>query len=250
MTDIAEQFAGRELPPAIGDNGPPPPTPYEIALDEIDTLYGEAVLWLDGKPVDSQEVADGLSNMLNLIRAAKKRADESRVAENEPFDAGKAEVQARYKPILAKAEQSRETIITVLTPWLEQVAREKLAKAEAARKAADEKNRAAEEAIRATAGNLAERAAAEAELKAAKQADHAATRMEKDTAKSGTVGRAVGLRTTWKPTLADGVAAARHYWATERQEMETFLLILAAKDIARGKRDIPGVNVQEVRSAV
>lgn len=248
--DIAEQLAGRELPPAIGDNNPPPPTPYEIALDEIDTLYGEAVMWLDGKPVDSQDVADGLSNMLNMIRAAKKRADESRMAENEPFDAGKAEVQARYKPLLAKAERARDTIVTVLTPWLEQVARAKAAKAEAARIEADRKLREAQEAIRNSPENLAARELAEEQLKAAKKAGNAATRMEKDTAKSGTVGRAVGLRTTWKPTLTDGVAAARHYWATERQEMEAFLLVMAAKEVARGKRDIPGFDIQEIRSAV
>ena len=52
--------------------------------------------WLDGEPIASAEQADKVSLLLDMIRKAEKAADESRVKENEPFDLGKAEVQARY----------------------------------------------------------------------------------------------------------------------------------------------------------
>ena len=93
--------------------------------------------------------------------------------------------------------------------------------------------------------------AAEALVEAAKSADIAARKAANTTAKAGGVqGRSSGLRSSWKPSLSDGVAAARHYWSTERQEMETFLLILAAKDVAKGKREIPGFEITETRTVV
>ena len=249
---LAEQFAGRSLPRAIGDNGPPPPTPYEAARDTIEDLWGEASLWLDGAKVDSQELADGIGNLLAMLRKAAKDADAARRDENKPFDDGKAEVQARYKPILTKAEQAEKACKAALQPWLQKKADEIEAKARAAREEADRKRREAEAAIRAAgAADLAARAEAEAKIDAAKQADIMARKAANTTAKVGGLeGRSSGLRSTWKPELTDGVAAARHYWSTQRQEMETFLLILAAKDVAKGSRDIPGFEIKETRTVV
>lgn len=243
--------------PSIGHNMPPEPTPFEKARDRIDELYDEAKLWLDGKPVDSPEVADGLANMLSLLRTAHNAADEARKAENEPFDKAKAEVQARYAPLIAdtkavkgKTVLAQEIIKKALAPWLAKVEAEKRAAAEAARREAEEKQRAAQEAMRATqAADLAAREEAERLLKEANKADKAAGRAERDTARTGGgMGRAVSLRTRYVPVLADPVLAARHYWQERRADMEALLMQLASEDVRAGKRDIPGFEIREERS--
>ena len=61
----------------IGDNAPPP-SPFEIAEKAVNDIYDEVVLWLDGKPIDSQELADGVGNLLAEIRKAEKLADDTR----------------------------------------------------------------------------------------------------------------------------------------------------------------------------
>lgn len=250
--DTAEQFVGHELPPAPGHNNPPEPTPYEIARDRVEDLYGEATLWLDGAKVDSQELADGIANLLSDLRKAWKAADEARKIENEPFDLGKAEVQARYNPLLKKAKQAEDACKAANEPWLKKKADEIEAAARAAREEADRKRREAEEAIRAAdATNLAARNAAEELVKAAKKAETVANKAERTTAKAGGAsGKSMGLRTTWKPVLTDAFRAAKHYWETDRQEIEGLLLVLAARDVASGKREIPGFEVQEQRNAV
>ena len=241
-----------DVTPAIGHNNPPEPTPYEQAVEEMTILYSEAEGWLDGVAVDTQDMADGLAKLLNLIRDAKKRTDEARKVEAKPFDEGKAEVQARYKPLLDKADLASDACKKALAPWLAKLEREKAEAAAKARREAEEKAAAAQAVIRAAApDNLAEREAAEDAVKAAKKADMAANRAERDTAKasSGGVGRAVSLRTHYRPVLTDGVAAARHYWQHRRPEMEAFLVSLAERDVRQAQRTIPGFDVVEEKTA-
>ena len=233
----------------IGHNNPPL-TPFEEAQAEIDGLYDEACGWLDGEAVNRQELADGISELLNLIRKHRKKADDARKTENKPFDDGKAEVQARYNPLLKKADLAMETCKKALVPWLDKLDREKKEAAEKARLEAEEKARAAQEAFQTSApDNLEEREKAEALLADAKAADTAANKAARDTAKtSGGVGKAVSLRTTYKPILHDPFAAAKHYWQTDRKSIEDLLLSLAGKDVRNGKREIPGFEVIEQKT--
>lgn len=244
--DPASEFVGRQLPPdesrlLPGGNNPPEATPYEAARDRIEDLWGEAIQWLDGDEIINQGTADMLDKMLDMIRDARKEADTARKAEAKPFDDGKAEVQARYNPLLKKADTAADAIKKALTPWRNKIAAEKAAEAEAARKEAEAKRLAAEEAIRASQTNLLEREAAEAELKAAKKAEAVARKIDK---------APTGLRTTYKPVMTDAVEAARHYWKADRAEMERFIMTLAARDVANGKRAIPGFDVQVIKTAV
>jgi len=235
---------------AIGHNNPP--TPFDEAQTEITDLYDEAKGWLDGEPVASEGMAEGISKLLNMIRAAKKKADEARKVEKKPFDDGAKEVQERYNPLLKKADLAADACKKALAPWLEQQEAEKRAAEAEARRIAEEKRREAEEAIRASkVDDLEAREAAEEKLKDAKKAEATANRAAKDTAKaSGGVGRAVSLRTEHEPELVSGVEAARHYWNTNRAEMEAFLLEMARKDVRAGKRSIPGFTITEVKKAV
>ncbi|MCM8735941.1 hypothetical protein M5E06_17555 [Azospirillum sp. A1-3] len=247
QTDDAQPIAG------IGHNGGPAPNAFEKAEAEVSKLYEEASLWLDGAKVDSQELADGIANLLNMLRAAEKAADAARTAEKEPhLKAGRA-VDAQYKPVLERAKLAADACKKALAPWLQKVEAEKAAAAEAARREADEKRKAAEEAIRSRdAANLEETAAAEALLKEAKKADAAAKKAEKDGAKAGnsTIGRAVSTRTIYRAEVTDARAFARHVWANHAAELNAFLDTLAARLVSAGSRDLPGVTVHTETTVV
>lgn len=210
----------------------------------IDNLFEEAEVWLSGDGVASEAEAKAVETLLDLVREAKKAADEARKVENEPFDAGKAAVQARYNPILKRAELIAETCKNVLQPWRDRVAREKAARADAARIDAEKLKREAEEKIRASSGNVVERERAEEALSLAKDADKFANR----TARAATTG--TGLRRTYRPVMTDGGKAAEHYWTAKRGEFQAFLSELAAQDVRRGVRSIPGFDVIEETKAV
>lgn len=236
----------------LGHNNPPEPTPFEVASEEIEKLYGEATLWLDGEPVTSQPMADELDKLKGMIRKARKTADDARKVENKPFDDGKKEVQARYNPLLKKADTAIDAANKALAPWLAKLEQEKQEAARKAREEAEAKQREAQEALRAAAADdLAAREAAEAKIQEAKEADKAASRAEKDKAHaSGGVGRATHLRTVYEYEITDAVAFARYCWERHRTELVEFLDTIAKREATRLKADMPGVKVTEVRRAV
>lgn len=238
----------------IGHNGAPL-SPFEAHAANIEDLYAEAKNWCDGEPITTQAQADEVSRLLGMIREAENAAEETRKIEAKPFDDGKAEVQARYNPLIQKTTGKTALAAlackAALAPWLQKLENEKLASAAAARQAADEAAKLAAEALAAAApDNLGAREAAEGLAKAAKKAGQAANRAEGDKAAAAGLGRAVTLRSYWAPELTDGVLAARHYWAERRPECEAFFLTLAKTDVASGKRQIPGFVVTEDRRAV
>lgn len=219
-------------------------TPFDAAKLAVDDLFAEAEVWLNGDGIASQGEAEAVETLLDLARKAKKEADESRKVENEPFDTGKAEVQARYNPVLKRADMIADTCKKVLQPWRDKVAAEKAAIAEQDRREAEDIRRKAEEAMRASAGNITARADAEQLLSSAKLAEKDAKKADK----AATHG--LGLRTTYTVTMSDATAAARHYWADKRAECETFFIGLAERDVRAGKREIPGFLIIERKEAV
>lgn len=242
----------------IGHNNPPVevlPTPFEMSEVVIGDLYAEAKNWLDGEPVSSQEQADGLSKLIDELRKATKQADERRIEENRPFDEGKAEVQARYAPLIAdtkamkgKAVLAIDMAKKALAPWLQRLEDEKRAAAAAAREEADRKTREAHEALRASqVDDLAKREAAEALIREAQKAEAVATKAESSKAHATGGTRAIGLRSVWRAEMFDGRGAAAHYWTTRRADVEAFIQGLADAEVRAGKRDIPGFNIVEDR---
>lgn len=229
--------------PQIGHNRPPK-TPFEEAVERIDLLHTEATNWLDGDAIENQGQADAVSKLLDDARKAKKAADDARKAEAKPFDDGKAEVQARYKPLLSRADTIADACKKVLAPFLAKIeaearAAERLAREKADRKAAEA--RAAYQAAAAT--DLAAREEAERRIEEAKAAEAAAKRMEKDKAKATGGARAVTLRTVYHGRISDPAAVARHYWHADRAALEEFLTGLVNRDVRAGRRDIPGVDI-------
>ena len=238
-----------ETAPGPGHNNPPEPTPYEAAEKRIADLYGEASLWLDGAAVDSQEIADGIGNLIDLLRKAGAQAEDARKAEAKPFDDGKKEVQARYKPLAEKVERATATCKQALVPWLRHLQEQQEAQARAAREAADAKAREAAAALQATtAADLAAREAAEKLLADAKAAERDASRAARQTANAGgTVGRAVGLRSVWSAQVTNETEFARFVWARHRDRLSEFLAGLASELVRAGARDLPGVAIQETQ---
>lgn len=227
----------------IGHNQPPEVLAFEAHAANISDLYTEATGWLDGGKIETLGQAEAVEQLLDMARQASKAADDSRRLENEPFDRGKAEVQARYNPLLAKTDVIATGCKAVLKVWRDALAAEKARVAEEARQVAEAKARAAAEAARAAdPSNLAQVARTEALIVDAQRAQKAATRAGKDTVK--------GLRTHYVPIMTDGVAAARHFWLTRRDACEAFFQSLAETEIREGKRTIPGFDVREEKRAV
>jgi hypothetical protein len=219
-------------------------TPFDAAKLAVDDLFEEAEVWLNGDGISSEGEAAAVETLLDLTRKARKEADEARKVENEPFDTGKAEVQARYNPVLKRADLIADTCKKVLQPWREKVAAEKAAIADQARRDFEEIRRKAEEEIRASAGNIVARAEAEHLLNSAKLAEKDSKKADKQ----ATTG--LGLRTSYRPVLTDLNAAVRHYWATYRAEFETLVCDMAARDARAGKREIPGFEIKEEKVAI
>lgn len=239
---------------AIGANLPPEPLaaprPFEAVQTHIDDLFTEAGNWADGTPILTQAQADEVSFLIDQLRKAKSAGDEARRLEAKPFDDGKAEVQARYKPVLAKADAATSACKAALQAWLERVEAEQREAREAARAAADAAASAAA-AARAAADptSLENLQRAEALTQEAEDRASASRRAERERAGGFGGSRAITLRSHFHPELRDGAAAARHYWATQREACEAFFLQLAQADVRAGKRKIPGFEVLEERRA-
>lgn len=242
----------------MGHNNPPveiESTPFEMSEVEIGDLYAEAKNWLDGEPVTTQAQADGLSKLIDDLRKAGKLADERRVEENKPFDDGKAEVQARYAPLIADTKSVKGKVPLAvdmakkaLAPWLQKLEDEKQAAAKKAREQADAKMKAAQDALRSSqVADLEKREAAEALIREAEKADAAATKAESSKAHATGGSRAMGLRSVWRAEMTDARAAAAHYWVTRRGDVDAFFQGLADADVRAGKREIPGFMIAETR---
>ena len=243
---------------APGHNRPPTDSPFEAIKTHIDDLYAEAKAYLDGEPIATQGQADDVSKLLGMIKEAERAADDARKLENEPFDAGKAEVQARYAPLISDTKAVRGKTITAreacqkaLTPWLKKLDAEREAAAQAAR---DEAERLAAEARAKaqSATSIDEAEQAEAMFTDSKAATREAASLEGDRARVG-VGsgyRATILRDNWTPVLTDGTAALRHYWTARRADLEELALSWARADVRAGARAIPGFEIVNERKAV
>ena len=259
MNTMSKSSDSLAQPAPIGHNQGPPLDPFEAIRTEIEDLYLEAANWCDGAAIESQPQADAVGELVNRIRQARDRADELRKLENEPFDTGKAAVQARYAPLISDTKSTRgravlalETCKQALAPWLARIEAEQAAAAKAARDAAEAKQRDAQAAMRAAqaAADLEARERAEELVQEAKRANRDAGRAERDTARAkGTTGKAVGLTSVWTPVLTDPVAAGRHFWLTRRAEIEGLFVTLAERDVRAGKRSIPGFEIKEERVA-
>lgn len=228
----------------IGHNNPP--TPFDLSKQAIEDLYDEARQWLDGEPVSTEDQASALNTLQSRIRDAAKDAEKNRKDEAKPFDDGKAEVQARYKPILAKAEQADSAVKAALKPYLLALTKKQEEEAQRARLEAMVKQQQAIDAMRARqADNLQSREEAERLVREANEADAAANKAENVKAHAKGEGRATALRTVHRAVMTDGKEAAAWVWVFHNAELMEFVQLLADKAVRAGLRKIRGFDVIE-----
>jgi hypothetical protein len=142
------------------------PEAGEPGAEEIDDLLLEARNYLDGEPIANEEQANAVSSLLNRLRRVAKDADEARKTEKKPHDEAAKAVQAKWTPIIDKAELAASTAKQVLAPWLRKIEEQQQHEAELARREAARLAGIAANA-RATAGDLQAQEDAERLLKAA-----------------------------------------------------------------------------------
>ena len=232
-------------------NNPPELTPFELLEEHINDLYAEAKNHADGEPIANPGQAEAVQTLMRQIQQAEKAADAERVRENEPFDLGKAQVQARYAPLIANTKTAKgKTVLAVevlkshLAPWLKKLDDDQRAAALAARAEADRIAALAAAAHQQAAANdLEARERASAAIDAAKAAEKVAKAAETARPQAMGQGRAATLRTTYRPVLTDAQAACRHYWTINPGAFTDLINKLAADDVASGKRSIPGFDV-------
>lgn len=223
-------------------------TPFDEIVLEIDDLYSEAANWADGSPIESQEQCDALDKLDKDLLDASKRLDALRVEEKRPLDEQVQAIQDRYNPYIqpkkGRVDIARSCLNPVRAAWKAAELRRKEEAAAKARAEAEAERVKAQEAIRASAGNLAAREAAEEQLATAKEAEKFANRQERR-ATTGT-----GLRVTYETSITDLNVAIKHYWAERRVEFQTLVQRLADEDVRRGLRSIPGITITEQKKAV
>lgn len=226
-----------------------PPDPCTLFKEEIDDLLLEARNYLDGEPIANEEQASAVSSLLNRLRRVSNDADDARKVEKKPHDDGAKAVQAKWKPILDKADLAASTAKQALAPWLQQIEEKQRHEAELARQEAERLARIAAEAHARASGNLEAAEDAERLLKAAAGAQRDAARADKAKPLATGGERAIGLVNKFTPELTDACEALKHYRAKQPEDLKAWLLDQAAKDVRAGARSIPGFVVNHERVA-
>jgi hypothetical protein len=226
-----------------------PVEPAELFKEEIDDLLLEARNYLDGEPIANEQQAEAVASLLNRLRRVGNDADDARKAEKKPHDEACKAVQAKWKPILDKADLAASTAKQALAPWLQQVEAEQRRAAEVARQEADRLARIAAEAHANASGNLTAQEDAERLIKAAAGAERFAAQADKakPLAKGGE--RGIGLIDKFTPELTDSCAALKYYREHQPESLKAWLLDQAEKDVRAGARAIPGFTIHHERTA-
>lgn len=207
----------------IGDNNPPTD---EAEADEVENAC-KAALDAASKPVTSQTDADRLSNHKDRLTKLYKAKEAERTLEKKPHLEAGALVDAKFKPILAKVEETGKAVKAVLTKWL--VAEQARINAETA------------------AAAKAEEAARQAAIKADEPVPEPVKAVEPTRVKAGTAGRSIALRTFKSARIKDYAKALEA--VANNQEIRDLVQTLADR-AARADMELPGCEiVSEQRAA-
>lgn len=226
---------------AMGGNNPPAIEAFGMALDDA---YATAKDFLDGAPIETQGQADAVGRIVSEARKLRKDADAARADEKRPHDDAAKAVQAKWKPLLERADTIIEAAQRPLTTYLAKLAAQQ---AEAERHARAEAERKAQEAI--AAANNAESMADLERVKALeKEADKAAkdaNRAGKAKAQVAGVDRAIGLRSYKVVQVLDMRAALKWLFAHDPAAVEAFIIEYAERNAPT--RPMDGVEVTTER---
>lgn len=246
--------------PGMGHNNPPSvvDTATEHAKAATDSFRAKVDEWAkaavewERAGVTSDKEAEDLEVVLDTMRDIRKKLEEERKSQKQPYDdAGKA-VQAAFIPLITAIEKAGKTGKAAKSKWLlaeqQRLEREK-AEAEAAAKAKAEEA-AAVAAKAEEEGDILGRAEAEIEAEKARKAGEAAARRSTAPKVAGKT-RATGLRTVRKAKLVSAVHAFKHFM-NEPSLREELTRLANAELRAAGKGteiDIPGFEIIEEKIA-
>lgn len=220
----------------IGGNAPPPDAVFGLHIDELFTLLSDT---LAGGEVSNDEQEAAIDAIMDDFRQASADSDKARKAEAKPFDDGKKAVQAKWKPIIDKADRGVVACREALTPYRTEKQRAKDEAARRAREEAEAREKAAQEAMRQS-DDLEARYAAEQEFEAAKKLTAVANKIDRS---------ATGLRTYWRAEITDRKAALLHYLTRWPERFEALIQQMADED-ARGTRaPVPGIVFHDDKRA-
>lgn len=214
-------------------NNPPADAAFSLHIDELFTLLSNA------GEVSNDEQEQAVDDLLDQFRKASKDADAARAVEKKPFDEQAKAVQAKWKPITTKADRGAAECKSLLTPYR---VRKQAAKDEAARLArqeAEERQKAAQEALKAS-DDLEAKFHAEEQLKQASKLVASANRADRE---------ATGLRTVWEAEVTDRRAAHNHYIKTNPEAFANLIQELADRDARGSRAPVPGIIFHERKIA-
>lgn len=237
----------------LGHNNPPPDTPFDKVQEAVSLLDVEAQAWFDGAPIENEQQAADVARILDAARKLTKEADTARKEEKEPHAQAAKAVDEKWKPLLSAADRIAECAKKAQTKWLIKLDEERRKAAEAARRAAEEKEQEARRlaAEAAQSGALDAAKARDDAIKEAQRSAREAGRAASATAsaKGEGMARAVGLRTSYHAEVVDRRLLLNHIATTDPDALTEFVTQWAEQSVRSGRREIPGVKVVEVRSA-
>lgn len=217
-------------PATIGHNEPPACEAFGMAIND---LFAEAKNFLDGQPIENQQQADALGDILTGMKELLRDAEKTRKAEKQPhLDAGK-EVDERWKAVRSPAELTIAEATEPLTVWRVEQQRIADEKAKELREEAAKKEQQAQ-AARESATSLEEAEEAESLLKSASIAQKTANKIDRS---------ATGLRTTWDIQVLDYGALLALMEKNRADDLCEFLNTYAHRNIELAKAgNLPGVE--------
>lgn len=227
----------------IGHNMPPKDEAFGMALDDA---YATAKDFLDGSPIETQGQADAVGKIISEVKKLRKDADEARAEEKRPHDEAGRAVQAKWKPLLDRADTIIQAASAPLSAYLRKLAAEQEAAEAAARAEANRKAQAAIDAQRASEGNVEAIERTKVLQREAEEADKLAKRAAKAKPQVTGMDRAVGLRSHKVVTVTDHRALLLHIANTDKPALEAFLEEYARKALPA---ELPGCRVYIERRA-
>ena len=215
-------------------------SPPEIAFSmAIDDYYDEAKNIADGQPITTDGEVELYSTIFDSLKQLRKDADAERKSEKKPHDdAGKA-VQAKWMPLLDKADRAIDAIGKPLTDYRAAKQAEAHRIAELARIEADKARQAA---LDAKGDDTLEGMERLDELRAAAdKADKAARRAVPK--------GATGLRTSWVGEVTDYSKALGWLRGNHPERLKMAIDEMIREAVNSGAREIDGVAVTERKKA-
>ena len=91
----------------------------EVVGEELEALSLSAMNWLETLPtIENQSDADKAANYADRFSALETRAEEARVIEKRPSLEEGREIDARWKPVVSKAQDAKAKMKKAIEPYL------------------------------------------------------------------------------------------------------------------------------------